>query len=182
MKRVQSGEPGPDLILVDGGKGQLAMAEEALRTLGVTTVELASLAKSRVLDEQGHVARGKVKQRPSSDDIDRSPERVFRPGQKNPIVLRQNSNELFLLQRLRDEAHRFAITFHRKLRDKRILGSALDALTGIGPARKKALLVHFGSVDKIREATPAALAEVPGISLKLAARILTELHAAPAPS
>lgn len=177
MKRVQSGEPGPDLILVDGGKGQLAMAEEALRTIGVTSVELASLAKSRVLDEQGHVARGKVKQRPSSDDVDRSPERVFRPGQKNPIVLRQNSNELFLLQRLRDEAHRFAITFHRKLRDKRILGSALDALTGIGPARKKALLVHLGSVDKIRAATPEALAAVPGISLKLAERILAQLHA-----
>ncbi|HRE89752.1 MAG TPA: excinuclease ABC subunit C, partial [Myxococcota bacterium] len=131
----------------DGGKGQLAMAEEALRVIGVEGVELASLAKSRVLDEAGHVARGKKKLRPSSDDIDRSPERVFRPGQKNPIVLRPNSNELFLLTRLRDEAHRFAITFHRKLRDQRTVSSALDEIDGVGPARKKALLRHFGSVE-----------------------------------
>lgn len=175
MKQVKEGAPGPDLIVVDGGKGQLAMAEEALAQLGVSDIELASLAKSRVLDEAGHVARGKVKDRPSSDDVDRSPERVFRPGQKNPIVLRQNSNELFLLQRLRDEAHRFAITFHRKLRAKRTVRSALDDVAGIGPSKKKALLQAFGSVDNLRKASPQALSEVPGISLTLAERILAAL-------
>src|SRR5262249_19012966 len=152
----------------DGGKGQLAMAEEALKQIGVEGIELASLAKSRVLDENHHVARGKVKARPSSDDVERSPERVFRPGQKNPIVLKQNSNEMFLLQRLRDEAHRFAITFHRKLRSKRTLKSALDGIEGIGPSKRKALLTAFGSVEKIRAASPEDLASVEGISTMLA--------------
>jgi excinuclease ABC subunit C len=180
FRQVKEGAPAPDLIVVDGGKGQLAMAEEALREIGVSEVELASLAKSRVLDEAGHVARGKLKARPSSDDVDRSPERVFRPGQKNPIVLEANSNELFLLQRLRDEAHRFAITFHRKLRAKRTLRSALDGIDGVGPSKKKALLSAFGSVEKIRAADVAALSAVPGISVTLAERILAALgHAAP---
>lgn len=178
MKRVADGEPGPDLILVDGGKGQLRMAEEALRQLGVADLELASLAKSRLLDEEGHVARGRPKRsaRPSSDDTTHSPERVFRPGQKNAIVLRQNSDELFLLQRLRDEAHRFAITFHRKLRTKRTIRSELDAVPGIGPSRRKALLTHFGSVARLRDANQAEILAVPGISSALAERILQALR------
>jgi excinuclease ABC subunit C len=165
----------PDLIVVDGGKGQLAMAEAALEQLGITGVELASLAKSRVLDEAGGVARGKVKARPSSDDIDRSPERVFRPNQKNPIVLKQNSNELFLLERLRDEAHRFAITFHRKLRDKRTRRSVLDDIEGIGPSRKKALLRHFGSLERVKAASLVELVACDGISEALAERIVAAL-------
>lgn len=177
FKRVETGWPSPDLIVVDGGKGQLAMAEEALRTIGVEGVELASLAKSRVLDEQGHVARGKKKARPSSDDIDRSPERVFRPGQKNPIVLRQNSNELFLLTRLRDEAHRFAITFHRKLRDQRTQRSLLDDIEGVGPTRKKALLRHFGSVDAIARVTSIeGLLAAPGMTRPVAERVFAALR------
>jgi len=186
MRRVAAGEPGsdlpdlPDLILVDGGKGQLRMAAEALRALGITEVELASLAKSRLLDEEGHVARARPKKhaRPSSDDTTHSPERVFRPGQKNAIVLRQNSDELFLLQRLRDEAHRFAITFHRKLRTKRTIRSELDAIPGSGPSRRKALLTRFGSVARLRDATLAELVEVPGISQALAERILQALRPA----
>jgi len=178
MRRIAEGEPGPDLILVDGGKGQLKMAEEALHVLGASDVELASLAKSRLLDEEGHVARGKRRAdpRPSSDDTTHSPERVFRPGQKNAIVLRQNSDELFLLQRLRDEAHRFAITFHRKLRTKRTIRSALDAVPGIGPSRRKALLTRFGSVARMKDASVAELMEVPGISQALAGRILGALR------
>ncbi len=177
FKQVKEGAPAPDLIVVDGGKGQLAMAEEALKSIGVDGIELASLAKSRVLDEDGHVARGKVKARPLSDDVDRSPERVFRPGQKNPIILKPNSNELFLLQRLRDEAHRFAITFHRKLRSKRTLKSALDGIDGIGPSKRKALLTTFGSVERIRALAVADLMAVPGISTALAERILAALGA-----
>jgi len=175
FKQVKEGAPAPDLIVVDGGKGQLAMAEEALKLIGVEGIELASLAKSRVLDEDGHVARGKVKPRPLSDDIDRSPERVFRPGQKNPIILKPNSNELFLLQRLRDEAHRFAITFHRKLRSKRTLKSALDGIDGIGPSKRKALLTTFGSVERIKSLKVSDLMTVPGISTALAERILLAL-------
>ena len=184
FKQVRDGAAPPDLILVDGGKGQLAMAEEALKLIGadgvggagvVAGIELASLAKSRVLDEDGHVARGKVKPKPLSEDIDRSPERVFRPGQKNPIILKPNSNELFLLQRLRDEAHRFAITFHRKLRSKRTLKSALDGIEGIGPSKRKALLTTFGSVERIKALKATDLITVPGISPALAERILAAL-------
>jgi len=135
-----------------------------------------------VLDEQGHVARGKVRAKPSSDDVDRSPERVFRPGQKNPIVLRANSNELFLLQRLRDEAHRFAITFHRKLRDQRTVKSVLDDIDGVGPARKKALLRHFGSVDAIAAITSVeGLLAAPGMTRPVAERVLLALKERLAP-
>ena len=170
----EDGEAYPELLLIDGGKGQLNIAVEVLKTLGIGDVEVASLAKSRVLDEAGHVARD-PRDRPSSDDIDRSPERVFRPGRKNPVVLKPNSNELFLLQRLRDEAHRFAITFHKSLRAKRTLTSELDAIAGVGPARRRDLLRHFGSLRKVREAGVEALCECPGISRALAERIAATL-------
>ncbi|PKN59469.1 MAG: excinuclease ABC subunit C [Deltaproteobacteria bacterium HGW-Deltaproteobacteria-14] len=172
----EDGEAYPELLLIDGGKGQLNIAVAVLEALGIEDIELASLAKSRVLDEEGHVARDS-RERPSSDDIDRSPERVFRPGRKNPVVLRANSNELFLLQRLRDEAHRFAITFHKKLRAKRTLTSELDAIPGVGPARRRELLRHFGSLKQVREADVEALLGCPGISRPLAERIAATLLA-----
>jgi excinuclease ABC subunit C len=154
----------PDLMVIDGGKGQLNAAEAALRDSGATGVDLISLAKSRVLE-------GKA-----DGGVDHSPERVFLPGVKDPIVLRQNTSELFLLQRIRDEAHRFAITYHRKLRDRRTLRSALDAVAGIGPARRRALLRHFGSLKGVREASVEDLGQVPGVSRELAERILGTLR------
>jgi excinuclease ABC subunit C len=93
----------------------------------------------------------------------RTPERVFVPGRKDPIVLRQNSAELYLLVRLRDEAHRFAVEFHRKLRSVRNLRSGLDEIPGIGELRRKALLRHFGSLRRVREATEDEIARVDGI-------------------
>ena len=175
FKRIAEGAAPPDLIVVDGGRGQLSMAVEALASMGLTQIELAGLAKSRVLDEEGHVKKGqrgpKKEAKPSSEDIDRSPERVFRPDAKGPIILKSNSNELFLLQQLRDEAHRFAITFHRKLRSKRTITSALDSIAGIGPERRKVLLTHFGSIQRIREADLDAVAAVPGFSVALATRV-----------
>lgn len=159
------------MILLDGGKGQLNIAVAVLEELGVTDVDVSSIAKSRVLDEQGHVARGKAKPRPVSEDIDRSPERIFRPGRKNPVIFRENSNELFLLQQLRDEAHRRAITHHKKLRQKRTLTSPLLAIEGIGPKKARELLRHFGSLKAIKSATLAELAAAPGVSETLAERI-----------
>ena len=159
----------PDLILIDGGKGQLNIATEVMRELGIVDVDVASLAKSRVQEE---TAAGV----PTSADPTRSRERVFRPGRKNPILLRPNSNELFLLQRLRDEAHRFAITFHKRLRAKRTLTSELDAIEGIGPARRQALLTHFGSLKRVKEASVGELAGAPGISAGLAERIAEALR------
>ncbi len=145
--------PWPDLIVIDGGKGQLGMAQAALQDLGVQGVELCGLAKARTQE---------------SDDTGpsvSSPERVFRPGVKNAIVMPQNSNEVYLLTRLRDEAHRFAITFHRERRDKRVLQSWLDKVVGLGPARKKALLLAFGSLTAVKEADETALAAVVGPAL-----------------
>ena len=157
----------PDLFLIDGGKGQLASAASALRDEGVTPgvdADLASLAKSRLLESDDTAAR-------------RSDERVFLTDTKDPIVLNQNSPELFLLTRLRDEAHRFAITYHRALRSKRALTSDLDAIEGIGPTRRARLLKHFGSLKRLREAPVDDIAAIPGIGAKLAAQIHATLTA-----
>jgi excinuclease ABC subunit C len=157
----------PDLVVVDGGKGQLGMAIAALHELGVSDVDLAALAKMR------------VERAPRSAEIQRSEERVFLPGQSNPVILKRNSNALFLLQRVRDEAHRFAITYHKKVRAKRTLYSALDKIPGIGGARKRALLRAFGSVRRIEEAPLEELLKVPLINEKLAQEIQQALRSSP---
>lgn len=160
FERVQShGWPLPDLVMIDGGKGQLKMAEAVLEELGIQGVELCSLAKARTQDSDD--------QGPSQS----SAERVFLPGVKNPLVLPQNSNEIYLLTQLRDEAHRLAIGLHRKRRDKRTLVSRLDKVPGVGPQRKKALLEAFGSVQGVRDAAEADVAAIPGIGEGLARRI-----------
>jgi len=156
----------PDLIVIDGGKGQLASAHAAMKDLGVEGVDLVSLAKSRDLDALH-----------PDDETIRSPERVFLVGRKDPIVLPQNSPELFALTRLRDEAHRFAITFQRKLARKRGLSSALDVIPGVGEGRRTALLRHFGSVQRLKEASIEELAEVEGVGPAVAERIHVFLHA-----
>ncbi|MFQ5904549.1 MAG: excinuclease ABC subunit UvrC, partial [Candidatus Binatia bacterium] len=157
----------PDLVVVDGGKGQLGMALTAMRELGVEDVDVAALAKMRV--------------RPSarSREIQRSEERVFLPGQSNPVILKRNSNALFLLQRVRDEAHRFAITYHKGLRTRQTLYSVLDKIPGIGSARKRALLRTFGSIKRIEEATLDDLLKVPSINEKIAQEILDTLRSSP---
>ena len=157
----------PDLVVVDGGKGQLGMAIAALHELGVRDVDIAALAKMR------------VERAPRSAEIQRSEERVFLPGQSNPVILKRNSNALFLLQRVRDEAHRFAITYHKKVRAKRTLYSALDKIPGIGGARKRALLRAFGSVRRIEEASLEELLKVPLINEKVAQEIQQALRSVP---
>ncbi|MCX8071312.1 MAG: excinuclease ABC subunit UvrC [Candidatus Binatia bacterium] len=154
----------PDLIVIDGGKGQLNIALEVLRELEVAEVEAIALAKDR------------VERAPREQQVRHSEERVFLPGRKNPIILRRNSNALFLLQRLRDEAHRFAITYHRKLRAKERLRSVLDAIPGVGAVRRRRLLRHFGSVRRVRQASVEELAQVPGISRSLAEQIFAALQ------
>ncbi|MBI2539749.1 MAG: excinuclease ABC subunit UvrC [Deltaproteobacteria bacterium] len=156
----------PDLVVVDGGKGQLGMAVAATRELGIEGVDLAALAKMR------------VQRSARSFEIQRSEERLFLPGRSNPVVLRRNSNALFLLQRVRDEAHRFAITYHKKLRTRQTLYSALDRIPGIGGARKRALLRAFGSVKRIEEATVEELLKIPSMNEKVAQEILQSLKPA----
>jgi excinuclease ABC subunit C len=109
--------------------------------------------------------------------VTRSEERVFLPGRKDPLVLRQNSAELFLLERLRDEAHRFAITFHQKLRTARNFRSVLQEIPGIGDKRRRALLRHFGSLKRIKAATAEEIASVDGFHLELARRVVEYLAA-----
>jgi excinuclease ABC subunit C len=135
----------PDLVLIDGGKGQLSAALEVFLELGLDDIPLASLAKEN--------------------------EELFVPHTPEPIVLPRNSQALYLVQRIRDEAHRFAITYHRNLRSKSSLKSPLDNVTGIGPKRKRMLMRRFGTLKGIKEAAVDDLASVPGMTRSLAIRL-----------
>ncbi|MES2121693.1 MAG: excinuclease ABC subunit UvrC [Chlamydiota bacterium] len=147
-KAKQTGDL-PDLIIVDGGKGQLGIALEVFKDLDIASVDLIALAK-----EQGRHDKGMTL------------ERVFLPGHHDPIQLNPRSNILFLLQKIRDEAHRRAITFHRTRRKKRTITSTLSTLPGIGKTKQTRLLRHFGSVEQIRKATSDELLKVKGITKK----------------
>jgi excinuclease ABC subunit C len=155
----------PDLLLVDGGKGQLQMALRALDELGITELEVAGIAKSRLKPGQKDGIR------------QRSDERLYRPGRKNAVTFAANSSALFLLQRVRDEAHRFAITYHKTLRRKQTLHSELDHIAGIGAQRKTLLLRHFGSLKKVRNASLDELQAVPGLPQQVARHIFEYFHA-----
>jgi excinuclease ABC subunit C len=135
----------PDLVLIDGGKGQLSAALEVFLEMGIDDVPLASLAKEN--------------------------EELFVPHTPEPIILPRDSQALYLVQRIRDEAHRFAITFHRNLRSKSSLKSPIDNVTGIGPKRKRMLMRRFGTLKGIKEAAVDDLASVPGMTRSLAIRL-----------
>ncbi|MGI8927911.1 MAG: excinuclease ABC subunit UvrC [Candidatus Limnocylindrales bacterium] len=141
----------PDLVVIDGGLGQVNAARGVMDEFGLHDMPVIGLAKER--------------------------EEIFMPGLPQPLVLPANSQALYLLQRLRDEAHRFAVTYHRKLRAKSQTRSVLDELPGVGPARKRALLRVFGSSRQMRSATVDEIASVPGISRSLAERIHASLNA-----
>jgi len=178
----------PSLIVIDGGLGQLNIVRAVFDELGIEGVDLCSLAKSRVLEDDQNFAGAPPKQENSTIEknaIQRSPERIFLPGRKNPVILKPYATELHLLMHIRDEAHRFAIGYHRKLRTKRGLVSALDGIFGIGPKRKKALLQHFGSVKAFLEAPEETLKNIPGIPAHMAQTVRMQLLAQtppPAPS
>ncbi len=138
----------PDLLLVDGGKGQLQMALRALTELGIADLDVAGIAKSRLRQDRHTGARR------------RSDEKLYRPGRKNAVTFAANSPALFVLQRVRDEAHRFAITYHKTLRRRHTLRSELDDIPGVGAHRKTQLLRHFGSLKQVREASLTELAAV----------------------
>jgi excinuclease ABC subunit C len=138
----------PNLIVVDGGKGQLSAALRAIQAYDLPRVAVISLAKRE--------------------------EEVFVPGRPQPIALSRDSAGLQLLQRIRDEAHRFALGFHRTRRDAKARESILDALPGVGPARRRALIQHFGSPERLLEATSEELEGVPGVPAKVG----REIHAA----
>ncbi|MGI9049808.1 MAG: excinuclease ABC subunit UvrC, partial [Rubrobacteraceae bacterium] len=158
LERLKSGDekflPAPDLILLDGGKGQLSSVVPILGEMGVGAdlpdIPLRSLAKR---DEE-----------------------VFEPGRPEPVILERDSAELHLLQRVRDEAHRFANTYHRKLRGRRMTASVLDELPGVGPARRKKILDHFGTPEAFMEASLQELEAVPELPGKVAREIHARIH------
>jgi excinuclease ABC subunit C len=158
-KRAKAEETLPSLIIVDGGKGQLNIALQVLSDLDIVTVDVIGLAK-----EEGRHDKGMTS------------EQVFLKNIKDPILPRRNSPLLFLLQRIRDEAHRVAITFHRQRQRKKTMHSFLDDIPGIGPVKRKNLLQHFGSVKKIKEASEGELQKVKGLS-KANVRTLQEFIA-----
>jgi excinuclease ABC subunit C len=156
----------PDLWVIDGGKGQLNVACAALKEFNLMEqIDVVSLAKQHVFGDR------------RAREVTKSEERVFLPNRKDPIVLPKHSTALFLLVRIRDEAHRFAITYNRELRRRARLRSALDDIEGIGPVRRRALLNHFGSLKKIREATVEEIAAVKGMNRELAGEIRRYLDA-----
>jgi excinuclease ABC subunit C len=135
----------PDLVLIDGGKGQLNAALEARHELGLDSIPMVSLAKEN--------------------------EEVFMPGDPQPVYIAKDSPALHILQRARDEAHRFAISYHKKLRRREAITSVLDNISGIGPKRKKALLKKFGSIEAIKEASLEELSQTKGLTLALAQKV-----------
>ncbi len=142
----------PQLIVVDGGQPQVAAAAQALADLGITNIALVGLAKRL--------------------------EEVWLPGNPDPIIFPRHSEALYLLQRIRDEAHRFAITFHRSKRSKVMLESLLDGIPSLGEVRRRSILEHFGSVTALRKATKAEISEIPGIGERTAEIILANLQPA----
>jgi excinuclease ABC subunit C len=146
----------PDLVLLDGGRGQLNVAQEVFKELKINDVDLISLAKERKVENS----------RPSR--IGKTREKVFHPQYKEPILLGKHSPLLHLLDRIRDEAHRFAITYHQKVRLKETIKSVLREIPGIGNMRQRELLKFFGSLEKIREATEEELAKAPRMNRKSA--------------
>jgi excinuclease ABC subunit C len=148
-RRVDEKQPLPDLVVIDGGKGQLGAAAQALGALGLGDVAVLALAKRE--------------------------EEVYVPGRPDPIRLDRRHRALHVLQRIRDEAHRFAVRYNRKLRSKRTIRSDLGDIPGIGPTRQTLLLRRFGSLQGVREASREEIARVPGFSEALASRVLTYL-------
>ncbi len=149
----------PQLIVVDGGKGQLSSALEALKSVGKAHIPLVALAKAKTDADF------------ENSEVQGTEERFFIPGRQNPILFRRNKEGLRILTQLRDEAHRFAITFHRKLRDKKSLSSVLDEIEGIGEKRKRILLENFEGIDAILAATVEQIAALPTFHLELAESI-----------
>lgn len=156
-QKINAANPQPDLLLVDGGKGQLGIAVSVLTELGLAgRFSVAGVAKK-------DIQRGEFE------------DKIYLPNQANPVNLGRDGRLLLLLQQIRDEAHRFAITFQRKQRNRAMVGSALDRVTGVGSKRKALLLKHFGGIKQIRAATVEELSELPGINFALAKAIKESL-------
>ncbi len=153
----------PDLLMVDGGKGQMNVALGVLKELGIEGIDVIGLAKDRV-------------QKGRAPTLERKGERIYLPKRKNPISLGKTSPALRLLQHIRDESHRFAVTYHKKLKHKGDFHSLLDEIPGIGRVKKKQLLRHFKSVKRIKEASMEELESIPSMNRKSAQQLFSFFH------
>jgi len=154
----QSQMPHPDLVVVDGGKGQLGMAVAVLNDLGIDRrFTVVGLAKK-------------------NEAANESEDKIYVPGRSNPLNANQAVKALYLLQQVRDEAHRFAVTFQRSRREKRAVLSVLDDIPGIGPQRKKTLLKHFKGISRMKSASPDEMSQLEGMTTELAKRVLAVLN------
>jgi excinuclease ABC subunit C len=155
----KTSEPHPDILMVDGGKGQLSIAVAVLTSLKLEKkIQLISIAKKN--DKKGEIQ-----------------DKIYKSGQANPVNLGREGDLILFLERIRDESHRFAISFHRKRRSKTLMHSSLDSIQGVGEKRKLILLKHFKSIKKIRAATLEELNALPGISYNIAEKIKNSLNA-----
>jgi excinuclease ABC subunit C len=154
----------PDLILLDGGRGQLNVAQEVLKELNIKGVDLISLAKERVIGKPGR------------SELRKTEEKVFHPQIKEPMILGRRSPLLHLLDRIRDEAHRFAITYHKKVRGRETVKSEVGEIPGIGRVRRKELLRFFGTVEKIKQAAEEELAKAPKMNARSAQMVYEFYH------
>ncbi len=153
----------PDLIVVDGGKGQLNMAVAALKEIGRSDLAIVGMAKARTTGDF------------TDAEISSTQERFFLPGRQNPVIFQQNSEALHILVGIRDVAHRFAITYHRKLREESSISSVLDTVVGLGDKRKTALLKAFTSIDALKASSVEILVQIPGMNHVVAERVLLHL-------
>jgi excinuclease ABC subunit C len=165
-RRFQGPDPAPDLLVVDGGKGQLNVALAVLSDLKIK-LDVIGLAKE---ERSFLAAKRRLQGKPA-----KSEDRVYVPRRKDAIYLSSSPAALALLQRLRDEAHRFAVSYHRKVKTKNDLSSVLDAIPDIGPSRRTLLLKYFGSAQQVRKASLEDLQKVPGIGRELAEKIYSAL-------
>jgi excinuclease ABC subunit C len=154
----------PDLVLLDGGRGQLNVAQEVLKELKIKEVDLIGLAKGRTIEV------------PHRSLPRKSEEKIFHPQYKEPLTLGRHSPLLLLLDRIRDEAHRFAITYHKKVRGREMIKSVIGEIPGIGRVRQKELLKYFGSTEKIMKASPEALAKAPKMNERLSGAVYFFFH------
>lgn len=147
LSRAKAADDLPDLIILDGGKGHLTIALEVFKKLDIASIDLIALAKETARHDKGMTQ-----------------EKIYLPYNQDPILLNPRSSLLLLLQKIRDESHRKTITFHQKRRKKRLISSALDNIPGIGPIKKKRLLTHFGSLERIKKASAQDLLQIKGIT------------------
>jgi excinuclease ABC subunit C len=169
-RRYRNATDFPDLIVIDGGKGQLNVALSVLEELKISDIDVIGLAKEHHGEkETAFFRKGKMK-------IDKEEDRIYLPMRKNPVYLTRYPSALFVLQRVRDEAHRFAVSYHRKVKEQVDFRSIVDEIPGIGDLKKKALLSYFGDIEKIKKASKEELGKVPGIGKEMTDRIFNHFR------